>query len=210
MRLIFKLNRVTFILILCGTLYVAGFAQSRPQAAATPAPTPSTAAETTSGVIIFPEIEGWAKGEMTRYPTVELGYSLPYRSEQGVVVTIYAYPGNNRSIPDNLDGIVKKEFEKAKSDIFAVGKQGVYKDVKEIKSETLVLGGSGGKTSALHALFTFSIQGRDVNSEIFLFPYKNRFIKIRATRPISLGKESDAEFAAFLAEMDSFLAKPGK
>ncbi len=206
MRLIFKLNRVTFILILCGTLYAAGFAQSQPKAA----PTPAAAVETPSAVIIFPEIEGWTKGEMTRYPTVELGYSLPYRSEQGVIVTLYAYPGNNRTIPNNLDGVVKKEFEKTKSDIFAVGKQGVYKDVKEIKSETLVLGGSGGKISALHALFTFSIQGRDVNSEIYLFPYHDRFIKIRATRPVSLGKEADAEFATLLSELDSFLSKSGK
>ncbi|HEV7645910.1 MAG TPA: hypothetical protein VGO50_18370 [Pyrinomonadaceae bacterium] len=202
MRLIFKLSLVSFFLALCVT---TGFAQPQPKTAQTPVP-----AETSSGVIIFPEIEGWTKGEITRYPTVELGYSLPYRSEGGVVVTVYAYPGNNRTIPDSLDGIVKKEFEKAKSDIFAVGKQGVYKDVKEIKSETLVLGGSGGKIRALHALFTFSIQGRDVNSEIYLFPYQNRFIKIRATRPVSLGKEADTELAELLAELDSFLVKPGK
>ena len=130
--------------------------------------------------IVFPEVEGWKKGNVTMYPTAELGYSIPYQSVEGGTVTVYVYNGGQRSIADGTtDPKVKNEIKRAENDIRAAGDAGNYENVKFIKNDTVTL---GDLRSALYSLFSFSLNGRAVDSEIYLFGYQNNFIKIRATR----------------------------
>ncbi len=156
---------------------------------------------------VFPDIEDWQRGEVRTYPNEALGFSVPYMSEEGGMVTIYVYNAGLSSIPTDLnDKIVKNEIERAKNDIIQIGKSGIYEGVREIKSDTVTLGGATGKVRALRALYYFKIKGEEVDSEIYLFSYKNNFIKIRATRPKAKNGAENKALASFLAEIDKMFA----
>jgi hypothetical protein len=133
--------------------------------------------------IDFPEVEGWKKGAVTRYPAAALGYSVNYESKEGGRVTVYVYNGGRSKITSGAkDKVVKDEIEKAKNEIYQVEKMGVYKNVKEHKNETISLGGEKGKVECLHTLFSFTAGENNLSSDIYLFGYKDHFIKLRATR----------------------------
>lgn len=91
--------------------------------------------------IVFPEVEGWEKGEINTYPTAEPGYSVPYQSDTGGIVTFYVYKGGFSKIADGIDDQnVKNEIKKAENDIQAYGKAGYYQEVKLVKSDSVILG----------------------------------------------------------------------
>ena len=152
--------------------------------------------------IVFPDVEAWEKGDKTTYPTAELGYSVPYQSETGGSVTIYVYNGGLGKIADGIDDQkVKNEIRKAEDDIKKYGDAGYYQDVKLIKSESAKLGGKNGIARALYSLFNFKIRGAEVESEIYLFGYKNNFIKIRTTRKKGNNGAENAEVNKLLLEI---------
>ncbi len=158
--------------------------------------------------IEFPVIEGWEKGDITVYPTPELGYSIVYQSREVGTMTIYVYNGGLKKIPNDInDKILKSQMEQAKGDIKQAGKLGYYEDVKEVKSETVTLGGASGKIKALHSVFTFGIRGQTINSEIYLFGYQNNFIKIRASRPIQKNETEKEALTIILTEIDALFSK---
>jgi hypothetical protein len=155
--------------------------------------------------IIFPEVEGWEKGEITTYPTAELGYSVPYQSQIGGTVTVYVYNGGFSSIGDGIsDTTVVNEIRKAENDIHSYEQAGYYQDVNLIKSETVNLGYAQ-TNPALHSLFTFSVRGTPVESSIFMFGYRNNFIKVRSTHPQA--SQADAEVSRLLAEIVNSLPR---
>lgn len=157
--------------------------------------------------IEFPEIDGWDKSEIRKYPMAELGYSVAYQSDEGGTVTIYVYNAGLSKISNDLnDKVIKDEIDRAKNEIIQVGKQGIYKNVKELKNDTVTLGGTSGKTKALRSLFSFSIRGEEVDSEIYLFSYENHFIKIRATRPKAEDNAENKVFTKFLGEIDKLFS----
>ena len=159
--------------------------------------------------IVFPEVEGWEMGEITTYPTEELGYSIPYQSEEGGgTVTIYVYNGGLKKIADGIDDKnVKSEIKKAGSDIELYGQKGYYDNVKKIKDDTVSLGGKDGKVKALYSLYSFKIRGNEVDSEIYLFGFQNNFIKIRATRPKGKDSAENVEVNNLLAEIGKLFSK---
>lgn len=164
-------------------------------------------AELTNFDIDFPDIEGWEKSKVTKYPQEALGYSVNYESEEGGRVTLYVYNGGKRKIPDGTeDSIHKSEIEKASDEIYAIEKMGMYKNVKEVVSDEVALGGESGKVQALHKLFNFTVRGQDVTSEIYLFGYKNNFIKIRATRALEEEGAKNAAMQGLLMQMDKLFA----
>ena len=158
--------------------------------------------------LVFPEVENWERGELRTYPNEALGFSVPYISEEGGIVTIYVYNAGLSSIPNDInDKVVKGEIERAKNEIIQYGKMGVYEGVREIKSDTITLGGANGKVRALRSLFYFKIKGDEVDSEIYLFSYKNNFIKIRATRPKAVNGAENKALVELLAAIDKMFAK---
>lgn len=133
--------------------------------------------------INFPNVEGWEKSEITNYPVAELGYSVNYESVEGGRVTVYVYnAGKSKIAAGAKDKVIKDEIVKAKNEILEFEKRGVYQNVKEVKNETVMLGGETGKVESLHYLLSMSARGNNLTSEIYLFGYKNHFIKFRATR----------------------------
>ncbi len=157
--------------------------------------------------INFPEIEGWEKGEIQNYPTPALGYSINYESEDGGRVTVYVYNGGRDKIPNDVSNkILKDEINKAKSEIYQVEKLGHYKNVKEVKNRTMVLGGEIGKVESLHILFSFEAGANKLTSEIYLFGFENHFIKIRASRLYEDENTKNEAVETLLAEMDKLFA----
>ena len=158
--------------------------------------------------IVFPEVEGWEKGDVATYPTAELGYSVPYQSETGGIVTVYVYNGGLSRIADGIDDQnVKNEIKKAENDIKAYGEAGYYQNVKLIKSESVTLGGISGTTKSLYSLFSFKVRGAEVDSEIYIFGYQNNFIKIRATRAKGKNGAENSEVNKLLTEIGKTFSK---
>ncbi len=163
---------------------------------------------TTSSEIVFPDVDGWEKSEIQKYPTAALGYSVSYRSNYGDIVTIYVYNGGQPKIPNDInDKILKDEMSKAKNDIVQAGKAGYYDNVKEVKSDIITLGGANGKIKVLRTLFNFSLKGTPVDSEIYLFGHQNNFIKIRTTRPKAENNTENKFLTGFLAEIEKVFSE---
>ncbi len=162
-----------------------------------PTPKPTPVAKRTT--LLFPEIEGWTKSEKTTYPTAALGYSYSYESNRGGRVTIYVYNGGNASISNDISSpTVKREFDGVRSEILAIGKAGIYQNMKEVKTDRITVGRA---TDAHYALFRFNVQGQPKVSELYLFSFEDNFIKIRATR--SPENADDRDFKSLLAELVS-------
>ncbi|MGB7202725.1 MAG: hypothetical protein WBD16_10695 [Pyrinomonadaceae bacterium] len=157
----------------------------------------------------FPEIDGWEKGELTKYPSAALGYSIGYESETGEIVTVYVYNAGLKTIPDDVNHkTIKDEINRAKAEIRQVEEMGYYENVKELKNDTVTLGGEAGKVKTLHALFTFKLRGNEVASDIFIWGYQNHFVKIRATRKAEKEMVNSKIFTVLLAELDKLFSKP--
>ena len=154
--------------------------------------------------IDFPEVEGWERGEIQKYPTEDLGLSVNYESREGGRVTIYVYTGGKKNIPDNIsDKIIKDELNNVKNEIRKVADMGYYENLRELKNESVTL---GGKVKALYTLFNFSAGDAKLTSEIYIFGKQNKFIKIRATRPRENGEAGDKIVANLLAEIASMFS----
>lgn len=154
----------------------------------------------------FPDVEGWEKNISRNDPASGLGDFANYDSKDGGRVTIYFYDAGIEKIPDDLTSrTLKDEMQNAKLGILQLGEMGVYKNIKEAKSDTIMLGGSSGKVKALHSLLYFTAGENDLVSEIFLLPYKNNFLKIRASRPKD--QEKNKTFEKFMSEIDAYFSK---
>ncbi|MEO7673585.1 MAG: hypothetical protein ABIU09_05855 [Pyrinomonadaceae bacterium] len=176
------------------------------------APTPQKPANPTplrqkGSPLQFPEVDGWEKSELKKYPQPELGYSVNYDAEGGNRVSIYVYNGGRKDIRDSLGGAVKSEIERAKAEIYAVAEMGVYSDVKEEKSDTTKIGGASGKIDTLRKVLSYKSRGAAQHSEIYIFPFEAHFVKVRATRPKSLGKEAEEAVTKLLAEIETLFLK---
>jgi hypothetical protein len=152
---------------------------------ASPGPTPVKIERTTKfdGNVNFPKVGGWTLTPKYVYPTPDLGYSVSYESPEGGRVTVYVYDGGRTTIPNDLTGVVADEMNRAKSDIQAAVNAGMYETAKVLRSETINFGGPNGRVKTLYASYDLAARGNQLHSEIYLFPYQNYFVKIRATRP---------------------------
>jgi len=174
---------------------------------ATPTPDKTKLERTTKfdGNVEFPEVDGWELSAKHKYPTDALGYSVNYESPTGGRVTVYVYNGGRKTIPNLLTGVVAEEMDRAKSDIKAAVDAGAYESAKLIKSEPITVGGTTGNLKVLYTRYDLAARGNKLHSEIYLFPYQNYFVKIRATR--AKANEKSPDFAALLSEIDALFLK---
>ena len=158
------------------------------------------------GDVDFPEVEGWELSRKFRYPRPELGYSVNYESAEGGRVTVYVYNGGIRSIPNELTGPVAAQMRQAKAEINAAVDAGLYSSATEVSSSTVTLGGVEGKVQSLHSLYVIKVKERELDSEIYVFPYENYFIKLRATRPKGPDGPKNEAIEALLKELDKLFS----
>lgn len=207
MRLILKYKGFSLV---CALFLLAGFVQAQNTTPPPVAPSKDSGAVITSKdvTIEFPEIEGWKRSEVTKYPTPELGYSISYDSPEVGRATIYLYDLGLNNISDDVNSdVLKKEIARTKGEIIQVGQMGYYQDVKELKSDVVNLGGQTGKMKSHHAVFNYSMRGNPLISEIYVLGYKKHFIKIRATYPKVEGEGENKTLADLLAEIEKLLSK---
>jgi hypothetical protein len=165
-------------------LSAGAFVHAQPKLSPTPSPAPAKIEPAKfDGNVEFPEVSGWTLAPKYVYPTPDLGYSVNYESPEGTRVIVYVYDGGQTTIPNNLNGVVVDEMNRAKAEIQASVDSGRYESAKMLRSETVNFGGISGRVKALYASYDLGISGNQLYSEIYLFPYQNYFVKIRATRP---------------------------
>jgi len=165
--------------------------------------TPAKPARAKNEPLDFPEVDGWTKGDVQKYPQAELGYSVNYDAKGSNRVTVYVYNGGRKDIRNSLAGAVKDEIEQAKSEIDAMAEMGVYSDVKVEKDEKTKVGGKAGKIDTLHKVLSFKARGNQLHSEIYIFPFEGNFVKIRATRPKAGGPADEEAVVRLLAEIEA-------
>ncbi|MCD9189606.1 MAG: hypothetical protein LUM44_24595 [Pyrinomonadaceae bacterium] len=197
--------KIFILTMMCGSFLLASAAYSQDKNGADKVPaTPSTAKNVKKDL---PEITGWEKNGSMDMSDPSEDYIVDYQSESAGRVTVYVYSRGLPAVPDGIkDALIIDEFNGAKGAIFQLAEVGIYTDVKEIKNETVTLGGKPGKIQSLHSNFTFKAKGTPLVSEIFLFGKQNKFIKIRATRPKDQEASGQSAMDTLLSELDKFFS----
>jgi len=126
-----------------------------------------------------------------------LGVSLSYNAP-GTTVTLYIYNLKIKSIPSSVSAPeLKAHFKAVQGDIYRMEKRGTYKSVKKLKDESVVLNKES-KRKALHAEFEYSQNKRKRISHIYLWGFKNNFIKIRYTYDVSVKVKAEKNLKKLL------------
>lgn len=202
--------KYTALVLLCGLFLLPSLSNAQEKSDPKKQETPKAQTDVSNSdetEFEFPDVEGWTKSVKRYDPSTGLGEMANYDSEEGGRVTVYYYTGGRELIPNDLtSNILKEEMTNAKIGILQLGEMGVYQNIKEAKNDTVTVGGKAGKIKALHSLLYFTAGENDLVSEIFIFPYKNNFVKIRASRPKEKEKNNKT-FEAFLSEIDTYFSK---
>lgn len=182
-----KLFGVIVLALSFTILSSASLAQAKPAPTPTPEIVKLERVVKFDGNVKFPDVDGWTRSEKYQYPSPELGYSVTYEAKAGRV-TIYVYNAGLEKIPSELTGPVNEQMLNAREEVKAIVEQGRYDSATEGKIETVTIGGPAGKIRSLHTEFTIKANGNEFDSETYIFPYNNYFIKFRVTRPKAVGK----------------------
>jgi hypothetical protein len=111
---------------------------------------------------------------------------------------VYVYNAGLRSIPDDLGApVVRDQFERAKGDVHAARRQGLYQSVEELSQGEARLGRSPDAPRAHHARFRIARGDEKLVSDLYLTVHRDHFVKIRCSRPDT----EDAQRQAALAEL---------
>jgi V8-like Glu-specific endopeptidase len=168
----------------------------------------SKISETKDLVPILPDnMAGMKKGKVTVFDRPELGTGIGY-NVPGASMTIFVYNLGMKEIPaDTSSAVFKGQFDQAVGDIYQAGKMGVMENVKRMPgSEMTIMPGKSGR-KALTASFTFRMQGRDMNSKLYLTQYKNNWVKLRYSYDAAMQNKGEEMFQSFLAELSAILDK---
>ena len=130
---------------------------------------------------------------------------MNYESETSRV-TVYVYSGGRKAIPNDLGGLVADEMKKAKAELQAAVDAGVYESAAAGKTESITVAKEKGIVKTLYTPLKIKARGNLLNSEIYIFPYNNYFIKIRATHRTQDAAAS-SEFAGLREALDLLFSK---
>jgi hypothetical protein len=169
--------------------------------------TTRAAGDSAANALQFPEVEGWESSAKRPIPAPGDGYTVAYDSPGYAAVTVYVYSHGHEKITDDLGGVIKDELEGAADAIRTVARMGIYSEVKEGKTETVLLGGNQGKVKVLTTNFTLIRGDQKMNSEIYLLPYRNNIVKLRVTRSASATADMNSSFAKLMLALDGLFAQ---
>ena len=147
------------------------------------AQTPAKAPVTFYGITFPAEIAGAVSISVRDYEQSNpgLGYSVGYRGGNQTS-TVYIYDQRQSTIPDDLQApIVKAQFEQAKGDILAAGRQGLFTKV-ESKGDWTVADARGRPrfTCTAYVLAAKDRPG-ELDSHVCLGVVNGKFFKFRIT-----------------------------
>lgn len=196
LRVLFTIATATFL-----SFNVAGQVRQETK----PAPDSSNASKDQSTTTReFPIVKGWSRGEVSPIPN-EIDGSVAGYQFSGATATLFVYsrPGK---IENKLDGSVKEEFDVAIEAIQIVANTGLYEDLKKLRKDEVKVAGKLGKIKSLHALLSFRLRGEAKLTELFVFPYKGKIVKLRVTRPEGFDT-SQANYLQIFSSIDQFFSK---
>lgn len=158
--------------------------------------------------LVFPDtMAGMTKSKVTVFDAPELGVGVGYNMP-GASMTVFIYnPGMKEISADVSSPAFKGQFDQAVRDIFQAGKMDVMQNIKELPGNgvTTMPGRSGRK--ALSASFSFRMQGKDMNSKLYLSQYKNNWVKLRYSYDAAMGNKGEEIFQNFLTDLSAILDK---
>jgi hypothetical protein len=130
----------------------------------------------------LPEIEGFVRGQCHVYPRPELGWSLPYRTEGGLVATVYVYPSlEGGGEAADLRALAAAEFARAIQEIHKYVAQGQGLQVTLLKESPARFKASEIDPRAHQQAFLMRDDNGSFFSELVLLESDGQFIKIRAS-----------------------------
>jgi hypothetical protein len=203
--------KMFYVVLLLMLSAVAGFAQTvgvlQPKQEVTQNPsTQHSKPDVVLDKLVFPEVNGWKRGDVSPLPTDDDGVFVHYDSPSSEWMTVYIYR-RGATAKNNLSGVAKEEFEDAKDALRTVTAAGMYSDLKESTSGTTVLGEPGFTRKALHAAMSFRAQQTPLTADLYVFPYRGYVVKLRVTRLAELGSETDAAHAELLSAINKMFSK---
>ena len=140
------------------------------------------------------------KGETTDFEKKSpgLGMSVGYNAP-GITLTVYKYNmGLKKIAPDPSSEMLTKHFRAIQQNIYSLEKQGKYKSVKEIMTETADI---GNKKKAHHTIFEYIQTGKKRMSHMYLWANNNFFIKVRYTYDVERIDEAERNLELILRDL---------
>lgn len=132
-----------------------------------------------------------------KYPG--LGISVPYNAP-GITLTIYKYNMGMKKIPEDTSSkVLQKHFKIIQSNIYSLEKEGKYKSVKKLLTETTDI---GKEKKALHSEFEYIQSGKKRKSHIYLWVHNDNFIKIRFTYDIEKKEVAEKDLKLVLKDLN--------
>ena len=154
----------------------------------------------------FPDQIGTAKqAGGRRYPQPGLGHGIDYAGA-GYGASIYVYDRGASGIPDGVAGeIIRSEFARARSDIFAVQRRQNAPEPKLVGDRLVKVDG----VEFLTATYRYTRGDADALSLVAITGLRRNFIKVRISTRASDGGEAQSRLDGFLQDFGRFLAAAG-
>lgn len=148
--------------------------------------------------LVFPEQAGNLRLiKVTEYEPLYagLGTGISYRSDTNRA-DVFLYDLQKGPVPDGVSSqVVIDEFSNAIADIYAMEKQGTYKNIATVvRKETVNVS----NVKFLHGVLTYEQNNAKLISHLYLTGYGGLFMKLRITYPGSVKTSEESNLAAFL------------
>lgn len=156
--------------------------------------------EKQTGLKFPPQIDRLKFDSSKEFGDPRLGVGLRYRSPESLHIDAIIYNQGLKTIAaDPSNPQVKEEADRALRDIQTAADRGLYKDLKVAGREVVPLSKVKGAPTAHKLLLSFTLTEVPRESCLYLFAYKNHFVKVRATWLPDSKEASEKDVAALLA-----------
>ena len=133
-----------------------------------------------------------------------LGVGASYQGKDQFRGDIFIYNLGLSNIPREMSTkVMVDQLRQAQGDIYTHEKKGTYRSVKRLDESSTFLGNPSLDVKALSAKFSYSLDGTERLSYLYLTSYKKHFIKIR----ISFPKKNQGKLKKTLSEFLNSIAK---
>lgn len=152
----------------------------------------------------FPDKLGSAmQTRSVRYPQAHLGHGIDYRG-QNFGASIFVYTGGASDIPNGTASpVVRAQFAKARSDIFAVQKQNNQPEPKLIAERPIQSDG----VEFLAATYRLVRGNTEAVSLVALTGFRGQFVKVRISAVVVNGEANTAQMDEFIQAVARLLTE---
>ncbi len=153
-----------------------------------------------TGMVFPDQLADMDRGEVTDYEAEQpgLGVSVGYNAP-GITLTIYLYKMGMESVPDNIESaIFILHFKQVVDDVVQAGQLGYYGNLKKSTETSVPLPGRKNVPRVLAASFSYTQNGVDRLSKLYLLPFRNHFLKVRFTYDTVVHAKAEDVLGKFL------------